>query len=277
MAIHTKRKTRSFVKWHGGKYYLARRIIELMPPHKTYVEPFLGGGSVFLNKSSVPTEYVSDINVALMNVWKVVRDHPDELVECLRGYQYTEEEFLTAKRKLESPNLLCDQFDAAANFIVVNRMSRGGMGKDFAWSDRLRGKRRPGGPVPGDINAWMTMVEEIPAISEACGGVEMNRQPACDIVDDFDDPSVLIYLDPPYLTETRTAKSVYDHEMTDLQHSMLLDQVLDSDAIIMISGYHSRMYDNALKHWTLHEFKMKNHSGQGKTKQDRTECLWINR
>ena len=38
------------LKYHGGKRYLAKRIIALMPEHITYVEPFFGGGSVLLHK-----------------------------------------------------------------------------------------------------------------------------------------------------------------------------------------------------------------------------------
>ena len=45
-SLISKKKLRSPLKWHGGKSYLARRIIALMPPHKTYVEGFAGGLSI---------------------------------------------------------------------------------------------------------------------------------------------------------------------------------------------------------------------------------------
>ena len=38
------------LKWHGGKYYLAAKIVALMPPHLHYVEPFFGGGAVLLDR-----------------------------------------------------------------------------------------------------------------------------------------------------------------------------------------------------------------------------------
>ena len=73
------------LKWHGGKYYLASKIVGLMPSHLHYVEPFFGGGAVlfarepeddglwlFPNKGV--SEVVNDINGSLINFWRVLQD-----------------------------------------------------------------------------------------------------------------------------------------------------------------------------------------------------------
>lgn len=73
------------LKWHGGKYYLAAKIISLMPPHVHYVEPFFGGGAVLLARDPnderlwLPphkgvSEVVNDINGRLVNFWRVLQD-----------------------------------------------------------------------------------------------------------------------------------------------------------------------------------------------------------
>lgn len=41
--LATNRKAQSVIKWHGGKFYLARRIVALMQSHRVCVEPFAGG------------------------------------------------------------------------------------------------------------------------------------------------------------------------------------------------------------------------------------------
>ena len=63
------------LKWHGGKSYLAKRIIELMPPHLTYCEPFAGGLSVMLAKDPDGiSEVANDLHGDLSNFWKVLAD-----------------------------------------------------------------------------------------------------------------------------------------------------------------------------------------------------------
>src|SRR5215213_9321604 len=63
------------LKWHGGKAYLASKIVAMMPSHLHYVEPFAGGLSVLLAKDPEGvSEVVNDLNGGLSNFWHVLRD-----------------------------------------------------------------------------------------------------------------------------------------------------------------------------------------------------------
>src|SRR5437870_9631711 len=73
------------LKWHGGKYYLAGKIVGLMPPHLHYVEPFFGGGAVLFARDPdqaslwLPphkgvSEIVNDLNGKLINFWRVIQN-----------------------------------------------------------------------------------------------------------------------------------------------------------------------------------------------------------
>ena len=73
------------LKWHGGKHYLASRIVALMPPHLHYVEPFFGGGAVLLTRNPEDSslwlpphkgvsEVANDIDGKLINFWRTLQD-----------------------------------------------------------------------------------------------------------------------------------------------------------------------------------------------------------
>jgi DNA adenine methylase len=264
------RKMRPPVKKHGGKAYLARRIIALFPGHRVYCEPFLGAGSVLLNKPKSPVELAGDLDAGLIGFWRNLRSRPETIISILDGTPYSRTSFELAREQIESP---LEHF-AAVGYLVRNRMSRGGLGRDFAWSERLRGKTRPGGPIPGDVNAWDTIREELPAIAGRIRDVEFRCVGAASLIREVDAEDVVIYCDPPYYPDSRTHKEAYAHEMTRSQHAELLGVLLGCKGKVFLSGYRNELYDVALRDWTLHAWDMPNHSGQGKTKQRRTECVW---
>src|ERR1700722_16000890 len=63
------------LKTHGGKAYLAKKIVALMPPHLHYVEPFAGGAAVLLAHTGVGrSEMINDVDKDLTNFWRVLQD-----------------------------------------------------------------------------------------------------------------------------------------------------------------------------------------------------------
>src|SRR5262245_54133535 len=90
------------LKWFGGKRYLARRIVALMPRHIHYVEPFAGGLAVLLERDpndrrlwaseagarSGASEVVNDLDGELVNFWRTLRS-PDHFPEFVRRCQAT--------------------------------------------------------------------------------------------------------------------------------------------------------------------------------------------
>ena len=93
---------------------------------------------------------------------------------------------------------------------------------------------------------------------------------AIDLIKRFNDPKVLIYADPPYITSTRMPKQ-YRHEMSDADHIELLKALLEHKGKVILSGYDNELYTNYLQGWYKAAFK-NNAQGGGK----RTETLWMN-
>lgn len=86
-----------FLKWVGGKRQLMSEIEPLMPSKiSTYYEPFIGGGAVFLNQQPKKA-VINDYNAELINVYKVVRDNVDELIEDLAKHKNESDYFYSIR------------------------------------------------------------------------------------------------------------------------------------------------------------------------------------
>jgi DNA adenine methylase len=253
-----------------------------MPDHELFVDATCGGGSVGLNKVPSTMEVWNDVDPALMNFWACVQGRADELRDIAGKLDYNEYIFQWAKQALVMCDVAPDPAYHALAFWVVSRFSRGGLGEDFAWSDRLRGKRSAGGPKPGDAHAWDTARERLPLIADRIKDVVLTCRDALDVIAQYrDDPEALIYFDPPYPTWTRTHKAAYRHEVATTReaevrwHMRTLGGLCVGECKAMVAGYRNDLYMDLLKGWRLFEFPMPNHSGQGKVKNRRTECLWV--
>jgi DNA adenine methylase len=276
------RKIRGPLKIHGGKAYLARPIIRLMPTHRLYVEPFLGGGSVLLNKEPSAVEIASDIDPDLIAFWRELQTNPDGLAAFLADKTYDPATFAASSEWASSD----DPTTKAAGLMIRKRMSRNGLGRDFSQSNRLRGKTQPGGAIMGDANAWRTILAQLERIASRVANVTLWNRDALQVIRELDAADTVIYCDPPYLHSTRTAPRMYRHEVATANRSKDADLVWHLDLIetlrafrgtVLLSGYPSAPYDRELQGWRRYDFAMPNHSGQGKTKGKRVECVWVKR
>lgn len=82
--------------------------------------------------------------------------------------------------------------------------------------------------------------------------------------------SELVYCDPPYLASVRRRAKIYRHEYDVEQHRQLLAVLVSLPCMVMISGYDSPMYREALRGWRLETFDAKTHVDV------RQECVWCN-
>lgn len=263
------KKLRPIVKIHGGKYYLCDHIIKLFPSNyeqMTYIETYGGAASVLLNKKRSIKEIYNDICEPLVNIFRVMINEPERLVNFIRKIEYSEVSFEDAKKVAYRAG-----FDSAVAEIVIRRMSRGGMKKNFSWSNRKRGGRF------GDLNAWETFKNLLPLICDRVKGVEFFSEKALSLINEYsDDNNCLFYLDPPYVLAARTAKKIYDYEMTDEEHVLMAETVKKVAGKVLVSGYNCPLYENIFKDWRKVTKDMPNNSGQGLKKERRLEVVWLN-
>jgi DNA adenine methylase len=76
------------IRYAGGKFYARKLILEHIPFHTTYIEPFAGGASIFFAKQKVTSNQLNDLDKELINLFSVIRDHPEELIDFLKVENY---------------------------------------------------------------------------------------------------------------------------------------------------------------------------------------------
>jgi len=160
--------------------------------------------------------------------------------------------------------------DAAVAFFVRCRQSRAGACKSFVPMTR---KSLSSG-MEVSSSSWLKVVENLPEVHDRLKRVVIFNESAIKVIKKEDDWKTLFYLDPPYLHETRVSTKAYKYEMTVDDHKELLDVANDCEAFVMISGYRSTLYDDALKKWTRHDKDTT--SGSSGFHDKRLESLWCN-
>lgn len=268
----TPEVTRPPLRYLGGKFRLAPWIIGHFPEHRIYAELFGGGASVLLRKARAYNEILNDLDGEIVNLFRVLRcpEQSAELRARLALTPCARAEYWAAYEETTDP------LERARRMVVRSHLAHGTGGVRI---DRPTGFRRDG--CSGTTNVageWADLPAALATVTERLRGVSIECRPALELMVLFSDPKVLIYLDPPYMPETRSSKSrkaegyhTYRHEMTVDDHAELLASANASTAMVLISGYPSPLYDDLLQGWERVEVVARAHRNAA-----RTEVLWIN-
>lgn len=174
------------IPYIGGKNRLASQIIAMLPEHTAYVEPFAGGAQVFFRKEPSEVEVLNDLDFDIVNFYRVCQSHYEELVRYLR--------FTVASRRWfeilrgTDPATLTD-IQRAARFLYLQKNAFGG----------LIVKQHYHYGVTKSINFNPL---RIPIVIEAAhkrlANAQIESLPYEQILEKYDRPTTLFYLDPPY-------------------------------------------------------------------------------
>ena len=254
---------RPVLRWHGGKWLLAPWIIEHMPAHRVYVEPFGGAASVLLRKPRAYAEVYNDLDDDVVNLFRVLRGpKADDLVQALRLTPFASIEFFAAYAPVD------DEVERARRLVVRSFMGFGSNATHKKSGFRSNSNRS--GTTPA--RDWLNYPDQLGTIIERLRGVTITNRDACEVMAGHDAPETLHYVDPPYVFSTRSDGAAdYAHELTDDQHRDLLAFLPTMKGKVMLSGYPSDLYDNALQGWRRIQRK---HLAYGA--KDRIEVLWLN-
>lgn len=246
------------LKYYGSKFRLAKWIISHFPKHRHYVEPFGGAANVLLVKEPSRLETYNDLSDDIVNFFQILRDRPDELVKLIKLTPWSRTEFMRCVAPAQNE----DPIESARRLYFRLWMSiQGGMVKG-----NFRRHNKQWRSVTTDIRP-----ENIYNASQRFRNVMIEKRDAFTLIREMDSPDTLNYIDPPYVSSTRTATKIYAIEITDDQHREL-DMLNDLEGLTVLSGYPNDIYRDLFeaRGWKRID-KETNVNGGGV----RTEALWL--
>ena len=194
MAEQALRKTKlehakPILKWAGGKTQMLNALLPKVPTsYCRYIEPFVGGGAMFF--ALRPEEaIIADSNPELINMYREVAEHVEDVIRYLKQYENTSEMFY-AVRSLNWENL--PKAEAAARMIFLNKTCYNGL-------YRVNKKGQFNAPFGDYKNPRICDEDGLRAASEALKKAEILCGDYLLVLEHYAQPGDFVFLDPPYL------------------------------------------------------------------------------
>lgn len=257
------------ISYYGGKQRLLPELLKLVPEHTQYVEPFIGGASLFFAKPPSQHECINDYDLRVANFWFCLKNHFPELQRLIQNTLHHEAEHRRAKQILQQGLITEEGVTNVINFAWAfwvqtimsfsNKLFAG-----FAFSD-YRGQSKTTGNFREQLNQL---------VYERIRYTEIFNRDAIELIKLKDGADTFFYFDPPY------AESNCGHyEDKKEVYYRLLDVLPSLKSKWILSSYPSeQLSELRLKYgWNTKDMDM-NLSVSGKHNQGKrkTECLTWN-
>lgn len=251
------------LNYPGSKWRLAKTLVSMIPEHQIYLEPFFGSGALYFNKEESEVEIINDLDKNIYNFYNIVKENPEKLAADIYQTPYAREIYDQCFEQAKDT----DEYEELKNFVIKCWQGHGFRtnGYKVGWKSDIQGRER----MYALVN-WNKLPEKILKTSERLQNTIICNQDALELIEKHNDPNVFMYLDPPYVLSTRSAKQ-YAYEMDDDVHRKLLALIKKSKAQIMISGYDSDLYEEYLEGWDKYSFSALAEHGK-----KRREIIWVN-
>lgn len=254
--------------YFGGKQRIAARVVALFPEHAHYVEPYCGGLSVFLAKPPSRIETLNDLDGHLVTFWRVLRDRPHDLIAACELTPHSRAEMVAA-RDIEDG---LDEVEIARRVWVHLTQGRAGIATITGWRFYLDGTSSAT-PMRGYLNGYR---DRMPAAAERLHNAQLECRDALDVIQDYGrHADTLLYVDPPYMPDTRRPKA-YLHDVDVTHHGDLIDALNGCRAHVALSGYPNALYDGGLSRWHRTEISASTQQANRAGTNRRTEVVWTN-
>lgn len=221
----------------GGKFRLSKRLVALFPNnYESYIEPFIGGGSVFYRSKKVGKEVINDLDTDIYLIHKGLRDE-DGINERFRR-ELTKEEFIDIRNKTDTVSLL-------------EKYKHSFMAKGEFYQDRMKniGKVDKNGrpcyrkKCTTDFSVYKPRLE----------GVIIKNEDYKDIIKEYDDENAFFYLDPPYENSKKSTGGAY----IEIDYNELVDILKQLKGKFILSINDSKNIRELFKDFKIQELETK--------------------
>lgn len=227
-------KNASFIRWAGGKGWFIPAVQDMIQniQFNNYIEPFMGGASIFFSLDLPNKAYLSDINEELVNAFIQIRDNLDKVTKKLKDYKTDKDSYYVIRA--QEPT---DQIEQAARFLYLNFYSFNGI-----YRVNSKGKYNvPYGRRSGEFN-----YDRLEIIKEKLQIADIQKRDfaACrDVIHEGD----LVFLDPPYAVSSKSSDNnmfiAYNATLFSLEDQQRLADLIDyirevGAYFILTNAYH---------------------------------------
>jgi DNA adenine methylase len=255
--------TRPVLRYHGGKFRLAPKLVRLFPAHRVYTEVFGGGASVLMHKPRSYAEIYNDLDGEVVNVFRVLQNprQAARLERMLRLTPFARKEFELGYKSTRSDierarrTIIRSFMGFGSDSITRMKASRVGfntrvssvMKTGFRWDANRRGTT--------PASDWANFPMSLSFFCQRLQGVVIENRDAFTILEKMDYHDALHYVDPPYPIDTRSIingrkpEHQYRHEMTDDDHVHLAALLHRLQGMVIISSYPGALYAELFKGW----------------------------
>ena len=215
----------------GGKSKSVDNILPHLPKSDVYVEAFGGSAALLLAKPKSRLEVYNDRYAGVVDFYRCMRSKKlsEELANWLDLTVHANEEWLLCSETWKD---CTDPVERAARWYYMTVYSFAQIGRNFG-----RSTQAPNA-MSGKIRAKLPKFQ---LIHDRFQRVQVENMDAISLLDMFDGPDTVFYLDPPYVD---SATGIYKHDMREEQHRELIDKIFSLEGYVAVSGYANPLYDN---------------------------------
>lgn len=170
----------------GGKSRLRKRIINMLPEHICYVEPFFGAGWVYFGKEKSKVEVINDVDKELINLFRMLKEHPEEVERVLK-YEIISRDSFEAYKKMNVDHMT--EIQRAVRYLYIINNSFASKGVSFGYGALKEPSKK-------------IFNQDLKELRDRLMNTYVENKSAFDVIERYDRPGTLFFCDPPYLDTT---------------------------------------------------------------------------